>query len=137
MPTYEYLCEEGHRFERFLKLRDYKTPQVCDCGRDSRKIISIPMLNCDIKPWESYISPSTGRNITSYKERRQDMADSGCIDYEPLSSHTTKHMETEDRKLEKAMDETVEKTISEMPVRKREKLDQELKSGAVCSYERI
>jgi ribosomal protein L31E len=54
-----------------------------------------------------------------------------------MRKHVTKHMETEDTKLEKKMDDFVEKSIQEMPVRKREKLESELDSGANISYERI
>ena len=138
MPIYTYVCANGHQFDRFLKLKDYREPQTCDCGAASEKKIMPTMLNCDMKPWESYESPVSGRPITSYRERNKDMKDHGCVDYEPsMRKHVTKHMETEDTNLEKKMDDFVEKTIAEMPVRKREKLESELDSGANISYERI
>ena len=46
-------------------------------------------------------------------------------------------METEEAKLEKAMDETVEAEFEKMPIRKRERLAEELTSGADCEYTRI
>lgn len=138
MPIYTYICDNGHQFDRFLKLKDYREPQTCGCGSQSKKKIMPTMLNCDMQPWDRYISPVSGKTITSYKERKKDMEDHGCVDYEPsLPKHVTKHMETEDTKLEKKMDEFVEKQIHEMPSRKREKLESELNSGADISYERI
>lgn len=138
MPIYTYTCTAGHQFDRFLKLKDYKEPQICDCGLESKKIIMPTMINCDMKPWESYESPVSGRAITSYKERKKDMADHGCVDYEPsLRTDSTKHMNSEDSKLEKKMDDFVEKSIHEMPIRKREKLESELNSGADISYTRL
>ena len=96
------------------------------------------MVNCDMQPLDRYVSPASGKVITSYKERREDMAKTGCVDYEPsMRKHITQHMETEDAKLEKAMDETVESEIEKMPARKKEKLAEELTSGADCEYTRI
>ena len=136
-PIYDYDCEDGHHFTRFLKLADYKEPQTCDCGKPSKRKIMPTMINCDMQNWDRYESPVSGRLITSYKERRADMAEHGCTDYDPgMVNSTTSHMEAEDRKVEKRMDETVEKTICEMPVRKREALDRELSSGADIAYER-
>ena len=137
-PIYEYQCKKGHKFERFLKIKDYKTPQSCGCGEKAKKLISIPMLNCDMQPWDYYESPVSGRPITSYKERKKDMDEHGCVDYDPgVRTGTTTHMKTEDAKLEKKMDAFVEKAIEEMPVRKKEKLESELNSGADIAYERI
>ncbi len=91
-----------------------------------------------MQPWDRYISPASGKVITSYKDRRKDMIETGCVDYEPsLKKDITKHWKSEEAKLEKAIDETVEKEIQAMPMRKREKLSEELTSGADCEYTRI
>ena len=96
------------------------------------------MVNCDMRPWDRYISPASGKPITSYKERREDMARHDCVDYEPsLKKHSKAHMEAEDAKLDKKLDETVEKEILNMPTKKREKLAAELESGADCEYMRM
>ena len=138
MPIYTYKCKNGHQFDRFLNLKDYKQPQTCDCGAESERKIMPTMVNCDIQPWDHYVSPVSGKLITSYKQRREDMAKHDCVDYEPsLKKNITQHMEAEDRKLEKAMDETVEKEFENMPVRKREKLAEELTSGVDCEYTRL
>ena len=138
MPIYTYVCDNGHQFDRFLKLKDYRELQTCDCGAASKKKIMPTMINCDMQPWDRYISPVSGKPITSYKERNKDMEEHGCVDYDPgVRTDTTSHMKREDAKLEKKMDDFVEKSIQEMPVRKREKLESVLDSGANISYERI
>lgn len=137
MPVYEYRCQKGHKFDRYLSMADYREPQTCDCGAEAKKIFSRPMLNLDMQPWDRYISPATGEVITSYKERNEDMKKSGCVDYEPsLKANTTKHMNTEDAKLEKAMDETVEREIANMPSDKKEKLFNEVASSEL-EYTRL
>ena len=138
MPLYTYECPKGHQFDRILSLKNYKQPQTCECGLEAKRKIMPTMVNCDMQPWDRYISPATGKVITSYKERRRDMEESGCVDYEPsMVKHQTKHMEDEDAKLEKAMDETVEKEIMAMSTKKREQLAAELSSGADCEYTRM
>jgi putative FmdB family regulatory protein len=135
MPTYEYECDNGHYFERVLPVKDYLKPQTCECGAKGNKKISIPRLNLDMQPWDRYISPVSGKPITSYKERKDDMERHGCVDYEPsLKKHITKNMEREEAKLEASIDATVEKEIHAMPARKREKLQSELAAGASCDY---
>jgi len=138
MPLYTYECKNGHQFDRILRLKDYKQPQTCKCGAKAERKIMPTMVNCDMQPWDRYISPVSGKPITSYKERREDMKKHDCVDYEPsLRKHQTKHIQDEEAKLEKAMDETVEKEVEKMPIRKREKLAEELTSGADCEYMRI
>ena len=138
MPLYTYSCSNGHQFDRFLKLADYKKPQTCECGLEANRKIMPTMLNCDMQPWDRYVSPASGKVITSYAERKKDMAETGCVDYEPsLKNDVTTHWKREEAKLEKAMDETVESEIEKMPIRKREKLAEELTSGADCEYTRI
>jgi len=138
MPLYTYSCSNGHQFDRFLKLADYKKPQTCECGLEANRKIMPTMLNCDMQPWDRYVSPASGKVITSYAERKKDMAETGCVDYEPsLKNDVTSHWKREEAKLEKAMDETVESEIEKMPIRKREKLAEELTSGADCEYTRI
>ena len=138
MPIYTYKCSKGHQFDRYLNLKDYRQPQTCECGAEAEKVIMPTMLNCDIQPWDHYISPVSGELITSYKQRREDMKRHDCVDYEPsLTKHVTQHMHDEEAKLDKAMGETVEKEILNMPANKREKLASELESGADCEYTRL
>lgn len=137
MPVYEYRCPEGHRFDRFLPLARYKEPQICQCGKLGTRIISIPMLNVDMQPWERYISPVSGKLITSHKERRADMAAHGCVDYEPsLKRENVRRAEAADAALEKKVEDTVEREIAGMSSQKRERLSNEMDAGLDCVYER-
>jgi putative FmdB family regulatory protein len=40
MPTYEYVCPDGHEFERFLKMNDRTRVKCPECGRVARRRIS-------------------------------------------------------------------------------------------------
>lgn len=89
------------------------------------------MIAPDIQPWDYYVSPTTGQPITSYKQRREDMARSNCVDYEPsLLEERDRKLRNDELRLDKAVDATVEEAIEKMPNRKRERLANELESGA-------
>jgi putative FmdB family regulatory protein len=136
MPIYEYLCEEGHSFDRFLKMDDYQEPQTCDCGAKSKKIIKPTMLNCDMQNWDRYESPCSGKLITSYKEREADMKEHGCVDYDPgVREDSVANQKRADEKIEKEVDRTVEAVFEAMPARKKEKLESELKHSEL-EYQR-
>lgn len=127
MPVYQHRCKNGHVFDVFLKIKDYNEPQTCECGAPSERQIVPTMLNCDMPNWDRYISPTTGKLITSYKERREDMKASGCVDYEPSMKKVQKQKVKEgDAALDKMVDQTVEKQWETMDTSKREKLANEL-----------
>ena len=66
------------------------------------------------------------------------MKASGCVDYEPsLKQAQEKRHEAEDARIDKMVDEHVEKTIYEMPTVQREKLVAELESGVDVQVHRI
>ena len=44
MPLYDFRCSEGHRFERFVALADFASPQACECGAPTQRLIVAPML---------------------------------------------------------------------------------------------
>ncbi len=44
MPLYDFRCSEGHRFERFVALAEFASPQACECGAPSRRVLSAPAL---------------------------------------------------------------------------------------------
>lgn len=135
MPVYEYLCDAGHNFDRVLRLAEYDTPQTCECGAAAARQISAPMFAVDIP---AYQSPVTGRWINSRAERREDLKRTGCVEYEPsMKDHAEKARQREDADLEKKMEETVEAEIHAMPVRKREKLINELENGGDIEYARV
>ena len=138
MPIYVFECDKGHKFDRYLKLEDYNNPQTCDCGEKAKRKIVPTMINCDIQPWDYYESPASGKPITSYKERREDMKRHGCVDYEPSMKKTQqRNIKKNDEALEKAIDETVEREFDKMSSQKKEKLANELLSGADVEITRL
>ena len=135
MPTYLYECPEGHSFERILRVADYLHPQMCECGKWGKKIITAPTIfaSKDV----CYDSPIDGRPITSMKARLDDLARNNCTEYDPeIKKDYTRRVEREQAQLERSVEATVEQTIQQMPVRKREKLEAELRAGADVAPER-
>lgn len=128
MPVYEYACDCGERFDRYLPIAEYAQPQVCKCGRIAQKQISAPLVVTDLP---GYQSPIDGRWIEGRKARREDLARNNCVPYEPsMKTDYERRMRQDAERLDRAVDETVDAEISKMPARKREKLEQELRSGA-------
>ena len=135
MPTYVYECPREHRFERILRVADYLQPQMCKCGRWGKRVITAPTVfaSKDV----CYDSPIDGRPITSMKARRDDLARNNCTEYDPeIKKDYARRIEREQLQLERSVEATVEATIEQMPVRKREQLETELRSGADCTPER-
>jgi putative FmdB family regulatory protein len=40
MPTYEYQCPEGHRFDKFQKMTDKPRAKCPSCGKPAARLIS-------------------------------------------------------------------------------------------------
>lgn len=130
MPTYEYRCAKGHEFEATLSVADYQTPQSCECGSPGRRIISVPALAFGQRECR-YDSPVDGKPVTTWAQRRDDLARNGCQEYDPeMKKDVDRRIARESATLERNIERTVESEIERMPVRKREKLDQELRGGA-------
>jgi len=136
MPTYEYECACGNTFERILPAREYKAEQWCHCGLQGRKIISRPML-VSVKQDVCYDSPIDGRPITSWAQRREDLARNGCQEYDPMMRQDyDRRLKREDAELDSKIEATVEEEIQKMPSRKKELLAQAIDSGASPTPER-
>ena len=135
MPTYVLKCENGHQFDKYLPLKEYNDIQLCECGANAKRIMVPTMLSPDIANWDRYISPASGKLITSYKDRREDMKRTGCVDYEP-SLKKEEATNKQEAALEKAIDETVDREIGKMSSSQLEKLGSELSHGADLSYTR-
>lgn len=48
MPLYDFKCGEGHNFERFVPLSDFASPQRCECGAPSQRLVSAPVVLSDV-----------------------------------------------------------------------------------------
>lgn len=77
-------------------------------------------------------SPTSGKMITSMAQRREDMAQSECIEYDPgMRQDYEANIENSNNKLENDMMNTVEKEIDKMPTKKREALANEVMHSEV------
>src|SRR5688500_4341372 len=47
MPLYDFLCGEGHGFERHVSLADFSDVQTCKCGAPASRLISAPRVRSD------------------------------------------------------------------------------------------
>lgn len=136
MPVYEYVCPEGHRFEKVMKVAEYKVPQSCECGYYGKRVISAPMIF--VSQEIRYESPIDGKVITTRQQRQDDLARHDCIPYDPeMKKDAARRQVESEKRLEASMDATIEKTIHEMPPRKREKLTAELQGGMTAEYARL
>lgn len=83
-----------------------------------------------VSPDIHYKSPIDGRQITNKSARLDDLARNNCVEYDPeMKTDYKRRIAESEKKLDKSVDEQVEKTISQMPSRKRERLEGELRAG--------
>jgi putative FmdB family regulatory protein len=71
MPTYEYACRNGHRFDRFQKMSDPPEAQCPECGEPGERQISAGA---------GFLFKGEGFYITDYRSpdyKAKDRADSG------------------------------------------------------------
>ncbi|MBM3347107.1 MAG: zinc ribbon domain-containing protein [Betaproteobacteria bacterium] len=130
MPVYEYACEAGHYFDRYLPLAEYDQPQACSCGSPGRKLIS--RVTVFRAKNTEYTSPIDGRPITSEAARREDLARNNCVPYDPeMKNDVLRRRAQEDAAMDASVDRTVEEAWEKMPAAKRERLDAELTRGGL------
>jgi putative FmdB family regulatory protein len=60
MPTYDYLCENGHRFEVFQSMKDEALTTCKECGAPVRRVIG---------PGAGFIFKGGGFYITDYRSK--------------------------------------------------------------------
>ena len=95
---------------------------------EGRHMKKAPMIF--VSPDIHYKSPIDGRSITNKSARLDDLARNNCVEYDPeMKTDYKRRIAESEKKLDKSVDEQVEKTISQMPSRKRERLEGELRAG--------
>lgn len=111
MPTYEAVCLKCGKYHTYIrKAADYLDTPFCCGAKTDKRILSAPMARPDMQPWEAYESPATGKMITSYAQRREDMKTSGCRDYEGRESearNAQRLRQAEEAEAEKKLDDAV------------------------------
>ena len=80
---YEAVCLKCGSYHTYIrKVADYLDTPICCNTKTDKRLLSAPMMRADIAPWDSFVSPATGKTISSYAQRREDMKVSGCRDWE-------------------------------------------------------
>ncbi len=119
MPVYESLCLKcGARHEYIRHFSKSQETPICCEKRTEKRIFSAPSAQLDIQPWESYLSPATGKLITSRAERREDMRASGCRDWEGLNTEkkiAARYKKEEEDRQEQLLDEAAQSAWAQLP----------------------
>ena len=81
MPLYRIKCQNcGHEEDIFRKIEERNALPLCSCNGNFSRIISAPAVQGEIQP---YISPGSGKLITSRRERMMDLRETKSILNEP------------------------------------------------------
>lgn len=123
MPSYESVCLKCGKYHTYVrKVADYlETPYCCGTKTDKR-LLSAPMMRPDIAPWDAYESPATGKLISSYQQRREDMKASGCRDYEGREAedrHVARQKLYDEEAQEKQLDHAVRSAWGQLSPEKK------------------
>lgn len=136
MPIYVYRCPFCLKAEDHYRTVDERNDAPECHRRKMERVFTPPMIF--VSPDVHYQSPIDGRPITSMAARKEDMARSNCIEYDPMMRQDyTRRIEREDAALETAVSDTVDAEIARMPARKRENLEAEMVGGMDLTAERI
>ena len=60
MPTYDYECEQGHRFEAFQSMKDEPLRVCVQCGANAKRLIG---------PGAGFLFRGDGFYITDYRSK--------------------------------------------------------------------
>lgn len=127
MPMYDFECEQGHRFERMVKLKDFEEVQQCACLTPAKRLISMPMFSVE---QVGYSCPITEKWVSSGREHRENLRQHGCRVFEPGEKEAAATFRRKaDEAFDKKVEDTVEREIEAMPSAKKEKLYAEMTRG--------
>lgn len=134
MPLYDFRCEQGHVFERQVKLSAYEEPQYCSCQSPARRVISTPRFSVENV---GYDCPITGKWIGSKREHQDNLSRHNCRVLETGETQINEQRKADaEAKFEKQLDDGVEKLFDSMPSEKKERLANEVLSGMDIAVER-
>lgn len=129
MPLYDFQCECGERFERFVALANFSDPQYGACGLPARRAISAPMFTVD---GTDYTCPISGDYIGSKHQHRENLAKHGCRVLETGESEAVaRRRKADDELLDKTIEDSVERQFEALPSDKKEQLHNELVNGKI------
>lgn len=127
MPLYNYICPDHGEFDKFVKLEDYKSPAQCHCGRWCDRGLSVPHFSVDNV---GYNCPITGEWVGSKHQHNENLAKHGCRVLETGETEAAASFRAkEDAKLDKLIEDHVEREFESFSSDKKEQLHNELVNG--------
>lgn len=116
MPLYEYACrrlECGRRFDVFKRVAELDREERCQCGEIAdRQIVKTLAVRGMFEP---YVSEASGRVITTPSQRRDDLARTGCIEYDPeMRKDVQRSNEEADKKFDQLLDRSLGETLQNL-----------------------
>lgn len=139
MPLHDFRCQAGHVTEQFVAHEVNRI--VCEkCSVwtplwAEKVFLRFPFsyLPRDVH----YESPVDGRVINSKQARLEDLARNNCVEYDPsMKDDQRRRQKAADDKLGADVERHFDETVTQMPARKKELLEQELRSGADLEFTR-
>ena len=137
MPLHSFICENGHHtvlMQSLNALREFEPCAYCELQAQKR-FLTFPatFVQADV----NYTSPVDGRVINSKHARLEDMARNNCVEYDPaMKGDYMKRLKDSDDQLGRNIEHHFDAELSAMPARKKELLEQELRSGADLEFTR-
>lgn len=81
------------------------------------------------RSFDAYESPASGKIISNSSARRDDLARTGCIEYDPgIRQDQERNTKADDAALDKLVDETVEKQFHSMSADEKQMLHREMET---------
>jgi putative FmdB family regulatory protein len=131
MPVYEYECAKCGTSEDAINSVDDRhsgAPSCFECERKMKLIISACMGIVDFPAagGREYVSTTTGRAITSKRQRIDDLKRSGCRPYEGLDQEmkeAKKNQARAEKKRDAKLHDAVASAYHQLSPKKRRLLD--------------
>lgn len=136
MPMYDYQCRLcTTAVTEYRRIADRaELPHCHGCDLPMQRVLSAPFVRGD---YQAYNCPVTGALIQGRKAHTENLKRQNCRLQEPGERQDfEKRRARESAALEAKIDNTVESTIHNMPVRKREQLAVELQAGVTANVVR-
>lgn len=113
MPFYTTVCKQcAARGSVYRKIAERNDLPACDCGGELFRPVEAPRVVPDITPYQS---PATGQWVTSATERRNDLARSNCVPYDPgMKQDAQRNADRALREADTLVDHFVDKTAGEL-----------------------
>ena len=114
-----YIQKEGKLHEYSDYVEKYGKPQQRVGSNNSNIIVK--------KSFDAYESPSSGEVVSNHAQRKEDLARTSCVEYDPeMKKDQAANVVANDAKIDALVDETVEREFAAMTGDKKEKLVNEM-----------